>query len=399
MIQAWRDIFALPRSIWFLTLGMIVNRMGTMALPYFSLILIKRMGLSADQASIAMAAYGLTALAAAILGGWLSDRVDPKRIVVWFYFATGAVLLAFPYIPGFWGMILFTLVWAFVAEIGRPPIFTLVSKATPPHQQKQAFALTRLGVNLGMSIGPALGGFLLDIDYRLIFWIDGITSILGGIVIARTVAGVAPSGETRPAFLKSFDPWRDPLFRVFFLGLFLTALVYFQHTATEGLFLNDTLGLSPSTFGMIFSINTLMIIFLEVPLNSWTASWDLRRSIGLGALLGAIGFGMLAFVTTVSGVIVSTVIWTVGEMMCFPASNAMISRLAPPSKLGVYMGWYMFCFGLAQFVAGPAGVKLFFEMPQVWFWSALGGIGLISTWILWTLKLDKPTPRPQPTHL
>jgi MFS family permease len=60
----------------------------------------------------------------------------------------------------------------------------IIGELAGPQQRKAAFALTRLAINLGMSIGPVVGGFLAMYSFKLLFYVDGITSLLAGALIA-----------------------------------------------------------------------------------------------------------------------------------------------------------------------------------------------------------------------
>src|SRR5215510_5947789 len=100
-----------------------------------------------------------------------------------------------------------------------------------------------------------------------------------------------PDSEPRP-------PWARRLIRVFLLGIMPVAIVFFQHESTMPLFLVRDLHFSESGYGMLFTINTGMIILLEVPLNHATAHWPHGRALALGSVLFSLGFGALAVAHT-----------------------------------------------------------------------------------------------------
>src|SRR5437588_108891 len=80
--------------------------------------------------------------------------------------------------------------WAILAEAYRPAGAAYLSKVVPSAQRKIGFALHRLAVNLGMSIGPLVAGLLASrVSYTALFWIDGLTSIVAGIVLAAARFG------------------------------------------------------------------------------------------------------------------------------------------------------------------------------------------------------------------
>src|SRR5207247_2476239 len=127
----------------------------------------------------------------------------------------------------------------------------------------------------------------------------------------------------------------------------------FQLEAALPLYVVRDLHISERSFGLTFTINTVIIVLLEVPLNSATSHWPHRRSLALGALLCASGFGALVWARDFAAVALTTVVWTFGEMILFPAMSAYTADIAPPARTGEYMGLYTTAFGIA-FSAGPA---------------------------------------------
>lgn len=164
----------------------------------------------------------------------------------------------------------------------------------------------------------------------------------------------------------------------FLVALFLTGAVFFQHEGPMSLFLVQDLGLSPAFYGGLFTINTLMIVFIEVPLNSATSHWPHQRALALGAVLFAIGSGAFAFATGPGTIIVGIVIWTFGEMMLFPQASAYVAEIAPPSRRGSYMGAYSLAFNLSFAVAPWAGTVAFDRYGARFLWLSVFAVGVIS---------------------
>lgn len=164
----------------------------------------------------------------------------------------------------------------------------------------------------------------------------------------------------------------------FLVALFLTGAVFFQHQGPMSLFLVKDLGLSPAFYGALFTINTLMIVLIEVPLNSATSHWPHHRALSIGALLFAVGSGAFAFATGPWMIIVGIVIWTFGEMMLFPQASAYVAEVAPASRRGAYMGAYSLAFNMSFAVAPWAGTVAFARYGARFLWLSVFTVGLIS---------------------
>jgi MFS family permease len=150
-------------------------------------------------------------------------------------------------------------------------------------------------------------------------------------------------------------------------------VIFFQHISSMPLYIVNNLGLSPRTFGLLFSLNCLIIVVLEIPLNAATAHWSHRRTLALGALLSGAGFGAMAFARDVWSLAATVVLWTFGEMLFFPASAAYATDIAPDARRGEYSGLYTMAFSVA-FAIGPwagtvvlerAGARLLWGMTFV----------------------------------
>lgn len=397
-MNPWRGLTDLPKQVWILCAATLVNRAGTMVLPFLVLYLTHILSITPARAALALSVYGLSGLATMPIAGWLTDRAGPLAVMKTSLLACGALLFLFPFAHSFPAILVLTGLFAVLNESVRPPSLAIISDCVEPPRRKTAFALSRLSVNLGMSVGPALGGLLALLSFRLLFYVDGATSILAGVLLL-----LAPWPKSQPGAAR--DPeWDDPkdlgreieaegteplavphpaadlvAFRNTRMLYFLAALipvqmVFFQLMATVPLFLVRYLYLPESSFGLVFTINTLIIIAIEVPLNTAMAHWPHRRTLTLGALLYTIGFGSFAFVTRFSQVVASVVVLTFGEMILLPSSSAYAAEIAPPERRGEYMGLYTMSFSLA-FSLGPlAGASIL----QRWGPHVLWGVAFLS---------------------
>ena len=398
-INPWRGLGALPREIWMLFCATIINRAGTMALPFLVLYLTQHMGFSASRAGMAMAAYGAGALISMPTAGRLSDSVGSRRVFEWTLLLSGTFLLGLPWVHSFGGMLATTFVWGVLGEGNRPASMSMVTELVGPEQRKSAFAVIRLAANLGMTVGPAVGGLLAAYSYPTIFRVDGATSILAAIFLmfvpwrhlydASKNHGATgdPAGsqedseETDLEVIPPSYPIRSALPRpncrlaLFMLAQIPVMMVFFQFSSGLPLFMTHNLHLSATVYGLLLPINTLLIIFLEVPVNIAMEHWPHRRALPLGAFLCGAGFGALILASNTWSVGATIVIWTFGEMILFPGASAYVAEIAPVDRRGSYMGLYTMSVSLA-FVAGPwlgATVLAHFGPATLWTGAFIGG--------------------------
>lgn len=380
-----------------------------MVLPFLTLYLTVDRGFSAARAGLALTIYGLAAIVIAPLSGRLSDRLGGLRIIKLSLFLSGLILFLFPFANALISIFVMTCLWALSNEAFRPPSMSIIGDLAGPTQRKAAFALSRLAINLGMSIGPVIGGFLAMRSFRLLFYTDGTTALLAGLLLVlvpwrsgleaqrqvshqsgesqlpRLDTQVSSPGNVSATAASYSSVLTDRRFLYFLAAMIPVEMVFFQSLAAMPLFLVRDLHLTEAGFGMVLAVNTVLIILVEVPLNAAMAEWPHRHALVLGALLVGIGFGGLVFRGGIFWVASTVVVWTFGEMILLPASAAYVSDIAPPARSGAYMGLYTMGFSVA-FAVGPfLGVAAMEGLGSGAVWIGAFVCGCITATMLWYL--------------
>lgn len=401
----WRGLRGLPAEVWIVAVTTLMNRVGSMVLPFLALYLTQHLGAPARVAGFVLTAYGLGSLISAPLAGRLCDRVSPLRVMQGSLFLSGALLLTFPLVRDVAAVFALVVAWALVGEAVRPASLAALTGAIAPEQRKAAIALNRLAINLGMSVGPAVGGFLSMVSFPLLFAVDGATALAAGVVLTLLLrwrpVQVDPAAAELAVAAPSPRVLRDRRLLLFLLGVFLVGVVFLQHEAALPLFLVNDLHLPKSFFGMLFVMNTLMIVALEVPLNLAMGDWPHRRALVLGAALCAAGFGALALARGPGAVLLTVVVWTLGEMIFYPVSATYVADIAPPARRGAYLGAYSSTFGLSMLVGPGAGTLLLdrFGPATLWIIVLLVGVAAAAVIAVATrASAAEPAPVPLPAH-
>ncbi|HET9481523.1 MAG TPA: MFS transporter [Candidatus Polarisedimenticolia bacterium] len=405
-MNPWRGLEGLPRDLWLICGAVLINRTGTMVLPFLVLYLTGSRGFSVAEAGFAVTLYGVGSLVTAPVAGALCDRIGSLPVIRGSLLLSGGLMILLPMAHGRQAILAAVLALAVAAEGVRPASMALVSESVPPGRQKAAFALHRLAINLGMSVGPAVGGLLAGISFPLIFLVDGATSIAAGLVLAlvplpavaaaRRVAEAARAGSSGEVGLAGRLRGELAAFSdrrlLLFLAAFLPALlVFFQHQASMPLYLVRDLGMNEAAYGLLFTVNTGLIILLEVPLNLAMSSWPYHRALPLGALLTGVGFGAMGLASGFSSVALTVVLWTFGEMILLPGASAWVAEIAPAGRSGAYMGLFVMTFSLA-FATGPwIGAFVYERFGSGTLWGAAFLCGLLSAVMLLGIR-ERPGP-------
>lgn len=392
-MNPYKGLKGLPRDMWTLFFTSLINRSGTMVLPFLALYLTKKIGVSPAEAGTALLVYGAAAFLAAPITGKLSDKLGSLKVMKFALYGSGIIFFLYSFITDYYWILVASFILAAVNEAFRPANLSMISELVAPHQRRIAFALNRLAINAGMSIGPVIGGFLTLIDYHYLFYANAVASIAAGVYLSSTKWSSLSTEKLDEVSIDiprlKFAILADKKFIFFLLAIIPANLVFFQHLGALPLYIVDDLGYTTAAFGLFGAINTVLIIFLEVPLNNWMNDIPYKKSLMIGALLAAIGFGGFAISTTAIPLIISIIVFTFGEMIFFPVTAAYASEIAPQNKRGEYMGYYQMTFSFA-FSAGPwLGTVVYQHYGSVILWIGALVFGLITAGLMFFVK-DKP---------
>ncbi len=184
ILSQYREAYSgLSRDVWFLAMVLLINRCGSMVLAFLSLYLIESRGCPESLTGVAFGVYGLGSIVGAFFGGRLTEKYGAIRVMTICSFLSVPAFLVVPLCGTFFQVMLALFFISMTTEAVRPANSTAVALVASSENQTKAFALQRMAVNLGLSIGPAVGGFLAEYDFNLLFWVDGISTLAGAVAI------------------------------------------------------------------------------------------------------------------------------------------------------------------------------------------------------------------------
>ncbi|MEZ4856373.1 MAG: MFS transporter [Gelidibacter sp.] len=366
----------LSREVWWLALITLINRAGTMVIPFLSLYLTTSLDFTPADVGWIMSAFGLGSVAGSWLGGKLTDQIGYYKVMVFSLLTTGGLFIGLQFLSTFAGFCIGIFTVMLIADMFRPAMFVALSTYSKPENKTRSVTLIRLAINLGFSAGPAIGGLIITtLNYGGLFWVDGITCIIASIVLLNVLHPKKSKAIDVEVNQHPTSAYSDKSFLIFLGAMVLFGIVFLQYFSTMPLFYKEINGLSELEIGILLGLNGFLIFAFEMPLIKWLETTNFTKS-GLmlfGALLTGLSFLILIFTSWIGILIIGMILMTLGEMIAFPFSNAFAMQRAKRGKQGEYMALYTISFSVSHIFGHNLGLHM------------ISGLGYDNTWILMTI--------------
>ena len=379
ILQLYKNAFSgLSRPAWMLSVVMLINRSGTMVLPFLSIYLTKSLGFSLEQSGVILSCFGIGSMAGAFLGGWLTDKFGHFYIQVLSLVLGGILFIILSTVEGYYQLALGILILSTIAESFRPANASSVSFYAKPENVSRAFSLNRMAINLGFSVGPALGGLLAAISFKWLFIADGTTCIFAGIfffLYFRNVKGHEPkkqvdSKESQPAR----SVWKDYRFIIFTILTAFFAILFFQLFITLPLYYREVYELSEGKIGLLLGLNGLIVFSLEMILVYIIGrSFKIRDLIFTGLVMVGLGFAVLNLIHAEFILYIGMIILSIAEIFAMPFMVTFVVQSSTINNRGAYMGLYSFSYAVGHVFSPIMGTIIIQRngFDSLWWVSAI----------------------------
>jgi predicted MFS family arabinose efflux permease len=318
---------------------------------------IDELGASSRQLSFAFLFGAIAAVLGGYLGGHLSDHVG-RRPLILFGWGAEAIFILFYALVGhhvYLGLVLVAL-GGVLGSIGGAADQAMVADVVPPERHEAAYAAVRVASNLGVTLGPPIGGLLLIGDTWPVLFVGVSVLATGAFAIAwRFLPRRGAYAPAEPPTRGSFGVIvRDRPFLLFLLSGALAYLVYVAYETVLPISAVQTHGLAPSTWGFLVIINPAMVTFLQLRLTRAVTGIPPGPKLVVAMLLMGFPFLLLSVNGSLPVFALVILVFVIGEMLWVPTSQMVVASLAPEDVRGAYMGAFgstaAFGFALGPFV-------------------------------------------------
>ncbi|WP_077614916.1 MDR family MFS transporter [Caenibacillus caldisaponilyticus] len=336
----------MPKSLWFLLIGVVINTTGSSFLwPLNTIYIHDVLGHSLTFAGSILMLNSAAGMAGNMVGGMLYDKIGGYRSVLGGLFFTTAAggLLVF-----FHGTLSYSILLVFIGfgtGMIFPPIYALAGSVWP-EGGRRPFNAVYVAQNLGVALGTSFGGFVAGVSYTYTFAANALLFLCYTVFAGVAYRNIEPKKRVGalwpPRSAKAAAPARqkEPLIAlgILCIGLVLCWLAYVQWSSTIAAY-TQTLHIPIARYSLLWTINGLLIV-LGQPIVSWVTQKmpSLKAQMLTGIAIFALSFFILFFARTFAGFALAMVVLTFGEMLVWPAVPTIASRLAPEGKAGFYQG-------------------------------------------------------------
>jgi len=354
--------------------------------PFLSIYLHNVMHISMTAIGTVFLASSLAGALSAVVGGELSDNFGRKRIMVFslifraitFFLISVAVLKS----AGFLVIAALVVISSFFGRLFEPAASAMISDVTAAPKRHEAYALLRIGINLGWAMGPAIGGFLASFSYAFLFFASGLVVSGALVILLLALKGYKTAGHGERVNLRDLASVRkDRIFISYNMVTLLLFLVTAQMMMTLSVYAVDWVGISKIQLGYLYTVNGLMVVFLQFPCVKLVRGLRMSRVMALGSFLYAVGY----FATSLAGgftvLLLCIIVVTFGEMLTSPASLALVANMAPKHRYGRYMGVFEL-FSSVGHSLGPFVGGIIMDASagnRFVVWGFVGIVGLVAT--------------------
>lgn len=387
----------LPKEMYVICFATLINRLGDFVVPFLALYLTQKIGMTAAATGVIVTLSSVVGIPASILGGKISDMFGRKKIYTYAQSIAAVTLIPCAFTKSVSITIMCLLISTFFNGFVRPAFQSMIQDILSKEERQVGFSLNYLAINAGVAIGPIIAGFLFNNLLPLLFLGDTLTSLIAVFLVWKNIKETYPVNsklkvESKAEIAEKGNTfqmlWKRPALSLFLVLYMVYNFIYAQHKFSLPITLNAQFNNeSAKLLGYIMSINAVTVLVLTIFIGFITKRNHQLTNMAFTGILYAIGFGMIGYIDNFNFFIISTIIWTLGEILSSISSGVYVANNSPSNyrarlnaimNLGRFLGT-----ALSTFFSG-AYIQVY-GYKTLWF--LIFFISIISGILMFVLKI------------
>ncbi len=381
ILQSYKEVFVgLHRNVWVISAVLFINRMGSMVLLFAPLYYTSILGFSKAEAGFIMSFFGIGSILGSYFGGWLADRFNAKKIMLFALFSSAIILCSINFVSNKYFLCAVLFFYALSADIFRPPSSVAIMANSTAENRTRSISLMRMAINLGFSIGPALGGIIAyKLGYNILFYLDALTSVLAALFLYFLYPNIPANAvhATKPKLAAESSAYKDWHFLKFIFLVAVYGICFFQLIVSVPTYFKQDCHYTEDLIGYLLALNGTLVVLIEMPLVAYLQKANkLKWYIVIGCLQIMVA---LACLILGKGLLAMSVLFiffiTLSEVLAMPFMMNYTLERAPKERQGQYAALYSIAYGVAFIVAPALGLAL---AQRFGFVQSFGGFILLT---------------------
>ena len=395
ILNAYKTSFSgLSRQTWILSIVILVNRCGFMAVPFMGLYVTQALHRPESDAGIIISLFGAGSIAGAAAGGKFTDMFGYRPVQILASLIGGLFFLLFAMVEDFTWLCILAVVISFFSEAFRPANYAAIASYAAAGTETRSYSLNRLANNIGWAFGISMGGIIASYNYKVLFIVDGSVSILVAVVIFMFLPAKKVIRKTaiEQKQMNVRKPWKDVLYIKFLVLCAMFTTCAFLMFRVVPVFYKEVWHLNEALIGIILGINGVLIALVEMVMISKIEN---KRSpifyIVLGVIIVSFSFLVLMLPKSFPIVlaVVSILLFTFGEMFSLPFFNTFVVKRSNEHNRGIYAAGYTLSWSVAQVVGPTSGFYIAEKFGYNVLWIAITVLLLLCAYFFSKLKLSE----------
>ncbi|MGN7415039.1 MDR family MFS transporter [Paenibacillus sp. SAF-068] len=390
------DLRGFHPMIYILLIGTALARAANaMSIPFLAIYLSKETDLNPILIGLIVGAGALSSAFGGFFGGVLSDQFGRKRIMLLALYIWGLVFIGFFYTHATLIFLILNILNGLCRTFFEPVAQALMSDLAPSEKRIRIFSMRYLAINVGVTIGPLLGAYIALEESSVAFLFTGFFYILYAVSLSLLLRlfNISEINKTKKEIVTIVSAakviMKDSYFRRLLIGGIIVTIAYSQLDSTLPQYLNQSFVNGIEFYAIMLSLNALLVVIFQIPLTSWIESKGSLFAIILGNIFISIGYIGFCFSPNLVFLLISIFVFTVGEILYFPAASAMVDRIAPDHLRGTYYGAQSFLY-FGKFIGPILGGFLLNQLGESGLFVTMVFLTLIGT-VFYRIKFERNT--------
>ncbi|MFF1718356.1 MFS transporter [Streptomyces sviceus] len=377
MLTSLRAALPKGRSVPWFAGATFANSLGMGIYYPFSLLFFQTvLGTSLTRIGLALTLAALLALPLLPYVGRLIDRFGPRRVLLVSTAVRAAAFAGYLWVDSFAPFSVLSVLVALsmrAEQSATPVLATLLAGDEPPGRW---LALSRALFNAGFGLGALVAGLSASASPEILHRVGLANALCIGLACLLYLrlprSGVAAAqGRT---VLGKARPWRShPFCLVVVAGAGLWVVAVSVETALPVHLLRDV-SAPPWTASVLFTLNTVFLAVLQVPVAHRTERVRPRMLVAVGAVLHITLLAALAVADQLASgaltavLITAMALYSLGELLTSQALLTLLTALAPEGQRGAYLAFNQMFIGLANALTPLLVTSVLDRAPGMLWW-------------------------------